>query len=162
VQVFFRVDTGYHSHYIQPIAKPNLDLMRNDMPDDDAGDYDEPDYDTPNVFFSSPVTGGRITSMRQVAAPEHWVDSLTQPVEFVQAFTDMVIGGTDQSGNGSINVDVLLEMGPIQHSLLRFGSFCLSLSLRVSIYHTMVAWFAKNMLGTACGQPLSICLGVLG
>ena len=107
-----RVDTGYHSHHMQPIAQPYLDLLRKNMPDDDAGDDDESGYDTLDVSFSSSVTGGRITRMRQIAAPKHWVDSLTQPVEFVQAFTDMVLGGTDQSGSSNVNVDVLLEVGP--------------------------------------------------
>ncbi|MCJ1472284.1 hypothetical protein MMC13_000931 [Lambiella insularis] len=32
-----RVDTCYHSHHMQPIAQPYLDLLRKIMPDDDAG-----------------------------------------------------------------------------------------------------------------------------
>ena len=107
-----KVDTGDHSHHMRPIAQPYLDQLRKDLPDNDAGEDDEPGYNTLNISFSLPVTGGRITSMRQIAAPEHWVDSLTQPVGFVQAFTDIVLGGTDHSGSSNINVDVLLEMGP--------------------------------------------------
>lgn len=108
-----RVDTGYHSHHMQPIAQPYLDLLRKFMSDNDVGDDDEGlGYDTLNVSFSSPVTGGRITSVRQLAAPEHWVDSLTQPVEFVQAVTDMILGGTDQSESSHANIDILLEVGP--------------------------------------------------
>ena len=107
-----RVDTDYHSHHMQPIAQLYLDLLRKNMSDDDTGDDDEPGYDALNVSFSSPVTDGRITSMRQIAAPEYWVDSLTQPVEFVQAFTDMILSDTDQSGSSNVNVDVLLEVDP--------------------------------------------------
>lgn len=104
-----RVDTGYHSHHMQPIAGPYYDLLRNHMKSAHSGDESEEDGDddTPAVIFSSAVTGGRMTSLRDIAAPEHWVASLTQPVEFVQAFTDMVL---DKSG--AANVDVLLEVGP--------------------------------------------------
>ena len=107
-----RVDTGYHSHHMQPIAQPYLDLLRKSMLDDDAGDDNESDYDTLKVSFSSSVTGGRITSMRQLTAPEHWVKSLTRPVEFVRSFTDMVLGDRNQSESNNVNLDVLLEVGP--------------------------------------------------
>lgn len=103
-----RVDTGYHSHHMQPIARPYLDLLRKSMPDG-GEDQDEPDYDSLNVSFSSSVTGGRMTSLRQIATPEHWVNSLIRPVEFVQALTDMILGGTSSD---NANIDVLLEVGP--------------------------------------------------
>ncbi|KAG6361752.1 hypothetical protein INS49_009980 [Diaporthe citri] len=105
-----KVDTGYHSHHMLPIAEPYLNLLRKEVKrswDEQTGSDDENNDDTPAVIFSSAVTGGRMTSLRNIAAPEHWVDSLTQPVEFVRAFTDMVLGGPVQA-----NIDFLLEVGP--------------------------------------------------
>ncbi|KAF3012580.1 t1pks [Neopestalotiopsis sp. 37M] len=104
-----RVDTGYHSHHMQPIAGPYLELLRQHMPDV-VDDDEEPDLDTPAVAFSSAVTGGRIDSLRQIASPEHWVNSLLQPVQFVEAVIDMILG--DHGESGGSNVDVLLEVGP--------------------------------------------------
>ncbi|KAJ2988491.1 hypothetical protein NUW58_g3949 [Xylaria curta] len=82
-----RVDTGYHSHHMLPIAGPYLDLLRKHVTPlrDKAAlysgdDFDE-DSDIPAVIFSSAVTGDRMTSLCEIAAPEHWVGSLTQPVE---------------------------------------------------------------------------------
>ncbi|KAI1087095.1 hypothetical protein F5B19DRAFT_500382 [Rostrohypoxylon terebratum] len=103
-----RVDTGYHSHHMEPIAKPYLDLLQKRM--NGKEDDEEPSDDTTTVSFSSAVTGSRMTSLQEIANPEHWVKSLTQPVEFVKAFTDMVLGGTEKPG--SSNVDVLIEIGP--------------------------------------------------
>ncbi|XXG96001.1 hypothetical protein Hte_002278 [Hypoxylon texense] len=100
-----RVDTGYHSHHMQPVAGPYLELLRKHMESEDPAD-DE----TPEVAFSSPVTGGRVTSVGKIAAPEHWVASLLQPVRFVEAFTDMVLGGVDEAGGS--NIDVIIEVGP--------------------------------------------------
>ncbi|KAI0009530.1 hypothetical protein F4779DRAFT_369425 [Xylariaceae sp. FL0662B] len=100
-----RVDTGHHSHHMQPIAGAYLELLRNHM------DPEDPlDDEMPEVAFSSPVTGGRMTSVGKIAAPEHWVASLLQPVRFVEAFTDMVLGGIDEAA--SSNIDVVIEVGP--------------------------------------------------
>ncbi|KAI1171395.1 hypothetical protein F4777DRAFT_582964 [Nemania sp. FL0916] len=118
-----RVDTGYHSHHMLPIAEPYLALLRKHLtpltplrdkatPYGDDGDLDDDSDDRPAVIFSAAVTGGRMTSLREIAAPEHWVGSLIQPVEFVKAFTDMVLGKSGESGPSMRNVDVLLEIGP--------------------------------------------------
>lgn len=99
-----KVDTAWHSHHMTPIANvycEALDRLRVDNNKDrDA---------LTNVAFSSPVTGGRITNMEDIALPEHWVASLVRPVEFTAAFTDMVLGESDSS---AANVDVIVEVGP--------------------------------------------------
>jgi acyl transferase domain-containing protein len=98
-----KVLTAYHSQHMKPIAEPYRKALATAL----AG------ADTDNkldVIFSSPVTGGRITNGKQLATADHWVASLLQPVEFVNAFTDMVIGGVTDSG--ASNVDIILEVGP--------------------------------------------------
>lgn len=134
-----RVDTGYHSHHMMPIAEPYRQALRNALSDNEKNENEielatsvipegapwaEP-YRTAlsaaleaeaqtlatqgSIAFSSPVTGGRITELSQLADPEHWVGSLLKPVQFVDAFTDMVLGDMDESGT---SVDVILEVGP--------------------------------------------------
>jgi acyl transferase domain-containing protein len=100
-----KVDTGYHSHHMMPIAEPYRQALRAALAKG-AGSEDNKKLD---VIFSSPVTGGRITHAKQLADPEHWVSSLLQPVQFVVAFTDMVLGDMDESGS---SIDVVLEVGP--------------------------------------------------
>lgn len=104
-----RVSTAYHSHQMQPIAQSYLDVLKKHIFADD--DDDELDGDKPTAAFSSPVTGGRMTSISKIATPEHWVAGLVQPVEFVKAFTDMVLGDAADQPGGS-NVDVVIEVGP--------------------------------------------------
>ncbi|KAL2142027.1 hypothetical protein VTI28DRAFT_1717 [Corynascus sepedonium] len=97
-----KVDTGYHSHHMMPIAEPYRKALRAVL-----ATQKEHEGETLDVIFSSPVTGGRITQAKQLADPEHWVRSLLQPVEFVKAFTDMV-----GPASSSANVDLILEVGP--------------------------------------------------
>jgi acyl transferase domain-containing protein/NADPH:quinone reductase-like Zn-dependent oxidoreductase/NAD(P)-dependent dehydrogenase (short-subunit alcohol dehydrogenase family)/2-polyprenyl-3-methyl-5-hydroxy-6-metoxy-1,4-benzoquinol methylase len=111
-----RVDTGYHSHHMQPIAQSYLDLLQQHMPNSqNIGDEEPVDGDETNIVsFSSPVTGGRINDMRHIATPEHWVSSLLEPVRFVEAFTDMILNGagTGHPTGAASNVDILIEVGP--------------------------------------------------
>lgn len=134
-----RVDTGYHSHHMMPIAEPYrqaLDAALSGSQDTEnetlvtateipeGAPWAEPYRAALSaaleaeaktlraegaIAFSSPVTGGRITRLSQLAEAEHWVGSLLQPVQFVDAFTDMVLGDMDESGT---SVDVVLEVGP--------------------------------------------------
>ncbi|EAQ86385.1 hypothetical protein CHGG_07638 [Chaetomium globosum CBS 148.51] len=135
-----RVDTGYHSHHMMPIAEPYRQALRQALSSNNQTSHNETDPATAGIpegapwakqylaalsaaleaeaqtlrdegpiAFSSPVTGGRITELSQLADPEHWVGSLLQPVQFVDAFTDMVLGDMDESGT---SVDVVLEVGP--------------------------------------------------
>ncbi|PVH94007.1 putative FSP1 [Periconia macrospinosa] len=99
-----RVKTAYHSHHMDPVAQPYREALDKHHLE---GDYLD------NIAFSSPVTGGRIYSVDDLAHPDHWVDSLTQPVRFVEAVTDMVLGDFDPSGT---SIDIVIEVGP--HSAL--------------------------------------------
>ncbi|KAK3681631.1 hypothetical protein B0T22DRAFT_299554 [Podospora appendiculata] len=136
-----RVDTGYHSHHMLPIAESYRQALRAVLQEDTSKEHEdekrlaalevpagvhwaEPyrealrdalaaEADTlsaqGSVAFSSAVTGGRISQLEELADPEHWVASLLQPVQFVDAFTDMVLGDMDESGT---SVDFTLEIGP--------------------------------------------------
>ncbi|KAE8141613.1 hypothetical protein BDV38DRAFT_268399 [Aspergillus pseudotamarii] len=100
-----KVETGYHSHHMIPVAERYRQALRAALgPGDNLKDKEL------EAIFSSPVTGGRITRTKQLVDPEHWVGSLVQPVEFVNAFTDMVLGDINEPG--SSNIDVVLEVGP--------------------------------------------------
>ncbi|KAH7019732.1 putative FSP1 [Ilyonectria destructans] len=103
-----KVDIGYHSHHMAPIEGPYLEALGALPIEDPQNDLFE------SVAFSSPVTGSRITSAQEVASPNHWAQSLVQPVQFLEAFTDMVLGDFDVSGS---SVDVIVEVGP--HTALR-------------------------------------------
>lgn len=104
-----KVETGYHCHHMDPIAPRYTEALEKELPTCEQEDDDEEEEELP-IAFSSPVTGGRIASAREIARPEHWVGSLLQPVQFVESFTDMVLGdGLDPSGSC---VDVILEVGP--------------------------------------------------
>lgn len=100
-----RVDTGYHSNHMIPIAGPYLDALAGtkDLREQDGSSMLD------SIAFSSPVTGGRILGPDELTDPQHWVGSLVQPVQFVDAFMDMILGDNDPSG---ASVDVLLEVGP--------------------------------------------------
>jgi acyl transferase domain-containing protein len=98
-----KVLTAYHSHHMKPIAESYRQALAAAL----AGADEDNEL---AVSFSSPVTGGRITNGRQLANADHWVASLLQPVQFVDAFTDMVLGGAADSG--ASNIDVILEVGP--------------------------------------------------
>ncbi|KAL5002552.1 hypothetical protein BDV10DRAFT_202156 [Aspergillus recurvatus] len=114
-----KVETGYHSHHMEPIASPYREALRaalakGDVEPSAKGQTEIPGFadaieagSLDRIVFSSPVTGGRVTSAKVLSDPEHWVRSLLQPVRFVEAFTDMVLGSTDSS-----NVDLVLEVGP--------------------------------------------------
>jgi acyl transferase domain-containing protein len=99
-----KVETGYHSHHMIPIAESYRQALRTALCSGDNAKDEEL-----QVVFSSPVTGGRVTRAKQLSDPEHWVGSLLQPVEFVKSFTDMVVGHV---GDNKSNVDIVLEVGP--------------------------------------------------
>lgn len=103
-----RVETAYHSHHMDPIAEPYREALcdHQNRTADEAGALD-------TVSFSSAVTGGRIFSADELVQPEHWIKSLTQPVRFVDAISDMILGDFNSSGT---RVDIIVEVGP--HSVL--------------------------------------------
>lgn len=98
-----KVDTAWHSHHMEPIANVYCEAL--DLIGQDTDALDGPR----DVTFSSPVTGGRITVLDEIARPEHWVESLLRPVQFTAAFTDMILGESEISAS---NVDVIVEVGP--------------------------------------------------
>ncbi|KAL6701443.1 putative polyketide synthase [Trichoderma pleuroticola] len=110
-----KVEQAYHSHHMDPLADAYHELLRKEMARTvtktlEAETEEETEDGELKVIFSSAVTGGRITDAKEIADPDHWVGSLVQPVLFVDAFTDMVLGDTeDASGR---NIDVVLEVGP--------------------------------------------------
>jgi acyl transferase domain-containing protein/NADPH:quinone reductase-like Zn-dependent oxidoreductase/ubiquinone/menaquinone biosynthesis C-methylase UbiE len=104
-----KIEQAYHSHHMDPLADAYRELLRKEM----AGTVTKElngEGEELNVIFSSAVTGGRITDAKEIADPDHWVGSLVQPVQFVDAFTEMVLGETDDASGRSI--DVVLEVGP--------------------------------------------------
>ncbi|KAL5095526.1 hypothetical protein Trisim1_000297 [Trichoderma cf. simile WF8] len=109
-----KVEQAYHSHHMDPLADAYHELLRKEMARTATktleAETEELEDGELKVIFSSAVTGGRITDAKEIADPDHWVGSLVQPVLFVDAFTDMVLGDTeDASGR---NIDVVLEVGP--------------------------------------------------
>lgn len=100
-----RVDTAYHSHHMEPVAdsyRKALRAMPKEMPRTNG---------LATIAFASPVTGYRISSAKKIADPEHWVGSLLQPVQFVEAFTEMVQGDLSDDAPPS-SVDIIVEVGP--------------------------------------------------
>ncbi|KAL3432034.1 putative polyketide synthase [Aspergillus tetrazonus] len=98
-----RVDTAWHSHHMTPIAGAYCEALERTRGEKIPSDA------LKSITFSSPVTGGRITDPRVIARPEHWAESMVQPVQFVKAFTNMVLG---DPGTAASNVDVIIEVGP--------------------------------------------------
>ncbi|KAH9895432.1 putative polyketide synthase [Xylariomycetidae sp. FL2044] len=108
-----KVKQAYHSHHMDHFAEAYRERLRTELARDIVrnGKQSPSEADKGSkVIFSSAVTGGRIADFKEIASPDHWVGSLVGAVEFVDAFTDMVLGdGEDPSGR---SVDVLLEVGP--------------------------------------------------
>ena len=103
-----QVETAYHSHHMDPIAEPYREALANHclQSAEEGNTLDQ-------IRFSSAVTGGRIYDAESLTNPDHWVESLTQSVRFVDAVTDMVLDDFDPVGT---SVDVIIEVGP--HSAL--------------------------------------------
>ena len=98
-----KVNAAYHSHHMDPIAEPyGSALLDEQLSGPEQGELN-------SIAYSSPVTGDRILDPTILSDPEHWVASMVQPVQFVEAFTDMVIGDFDASGS---SIDAIVEIGP--------------------------------------------------
>lgn len=96
-----KVDAAYHSHHMQPIADPYQTWLEKLV---------KPDGVLEDVIYSSPTTGTRMLSAEEIGSPMHWVRSMTQPVQFVDAFRNMCFG--DPSATTQPDVDVIVEVGP--------------------------------------------------
>ena len=95
-----KVDAAYHSHHMRPIAAPYLSWLEKLVKAD--GKLDD-------VIYASPTTGKRMSSGKMLSSPQHWVNSLTQPVQFVDAFRNMCL---EDSSTATSDVDVVIEVGP--------------------------------------------------
>lgn len=107
-----KVQQAYHSHHMDPFADEYRERLRLEMARGapQNGKQVQTAKQEPKAIFGSAVTGTRVTDVKDIASPDHWVGSLVQPVEFVDAFTEMVLGDPDDPTGRS--VDVLLEVGP--------------------------------------------------
>jgi acyl transferase domain-containing protein/NADPH:quinone reductase-like Zn-dependent oxidoreductase/SAM-dependent methyltransferase len=108
-----KVQQAYHSHHMNPFAEIYRERLRNEMARSVVTNGKKQPKEAEkelNVIFASAVTGGRITDIKEIASPDHWVGSLVGAVEFVDAFTEMVLGDFDDPTGRSI--DVVLEVGP--------------------------------------------------
>ncbi|KAF3771163.1 hypothetical protein M406DRAFT_245563 [Cryphonectria parasitica EP155] len=94
-----KVDAAWHSHHVQVIAKPYRQYLEKYMKPLD-GSLDD-------VIFSSPTTGKRMSSFADLGRPQHWVDSLVSPVQFIEAFRNMCF-----EEDGTALVDAVVEVGP--------------------------------------------------
>lgn len=93
-----KIDAAYHSHHMKTIAAPYLSWLQKLVNAEERMD---------EVIYASPTTGKRMTSGRELSSPEHWVRSLTNPVQFVEAFSNMCM-----SSAGTSDVDLVIEVGP--------------------------------------------------
>lgn len=103
-QVFNRrlqVDTAYHSHHMNLVAKEYRECI---------SDTDAPRTDTDVVFHSSLLA--RVADPSELQ-PAYWVENLTCPVRFDEALQSMIA----PVGEHRHGVDVLVELGP--HSALQ-------------------------------------------
>lgn len=96
-----RIDAAYHSHHMQPIADPYLAWLEKVIKPQETMDTE--------VIFASPTTGKREDSAAMISGANHWVDSLTKPVQFIQAFRNMCF--EDKTSETSA-VDIVIEIGP--------------------------------------------------
>lgn len=105
-----RVQQAYHSHHMNCFAEIYRERLRIEMARGVLQNLKQGAEKKLDVIFSSAVTGCRIDSIKDIASPDHWVGSLVQPVQFVEAFTEMVLGDLEDPSGRS--VDVVLEVGP--------------------------------------------------
>ncbi|PWY94533.1 putative polyketide synthase [Aspergillus sclerotioniger CBS 115572] len=108
-----KVQQAYHSHHMDPFADAYRERLRAEMARgvlQNGKQQAQAAKKELKAVFASAVTGGRVTDIKDIASPDHWVGSLVQPVEFVDAVTEMVLGDPDDPTGRS--VDVLLEVGP--------------------------------------------------
>ncbi len=93
-----KIDAAYHSHHMKAIAAPYLAWLEKLVNAEERMD---------EVIYASPTTGKRMTSGRELSSPKHWVRSLTNPVRFVEAFSNMCINSA-----GTSDIDLVIEVGP--------------------------------------------------
>lgn len=100
--IFFKrlkVNAAWHSHHMEAVAGAYYAAMDKKV---------QPVESQADFVFSSPSTGVRMSNVAEIGSPAHWVRSLTGPVLFVDAFTNMCFNGPDSDRA----VDMVIEVGP--------------------------------------------------
>ncbi|TVY35171.1 Highly reducing polyketide synthase [Lachnellula subtilissima] len=98
-----KVETAYHSHHMEPLAKDYLSALDKDVVE--LGDFN-------GVLYYSPVTGEFVKTAQELG-PEHWVSNMVKPVLFLDSFRNMCIESpTSESLEPQTNIDVVVEIGP--------------------------------------------------
>ncbi|EMD93080.1 hypothetical protein COCC4DRAFT_139661 [Bipolaris maydis ATCC 48331] len=93
-----QVPAAYHSHHMEPLATPYADWLNANI---------KPQPKMRDIIYSSPTIGQRMTDVEEIGAADHWVRSLTQPVLFVEAFTNMCFAAPGEPSD----VDMVIELG---------------------------------------------------
>ncbi|KKK24815.1 hypothetical protein P175DRAFT_0548914 [Aspergillus ochraceoroseus IBT 24754] len=150
------VPLAYHSHHMVHMAQDYTDSLKEIL---------SPSPEWSGALFASPVTGGILTSPKALTA-EHYVQNLTSPVLFTQAFEQMCFGtvASDESqkpAGQDGNVDLIVEIGA--HSTLS-GPIRQILKERKIPYVSCLKRFVNavhTMQDTACelvsrGYPVSL------
>ena len=134
-----RVSTAYHSHHMQPCAKPYLDALRSCNI--------QVQVPTSTTWYSSvrggqPVDGMAVT--QTLGTGEYWVENLTSPVLFSQALT---------AATSATKPSVIVEIGP--HPALKGPA----LQTIASMDSTQVPYTAVSARGVGALESMA---GVIG
>ncbi|KAJ5178976.1 hypothetical protein N7492_002186 [Penicillium capsulatum] len=134
-----RVSTAYHSHHMQPCAKPYLDELR--------GCNIQVQNPKSTTWYSS-VHGGQpvggIAVTQALGTGEYWVENLTSPVLYSQALT-AAISATKPS--------VIVEIGP--HPALKGPA----LQTIASIESTQVPYTGVSARGVGALESMTDAIG---
>ncbi|KAK3323347.1 hypothetical protein B0T19DRAFT_372277 [Cercophora scortea] len=95
-----KVDAAWHSHHMEAVSDAYYAAMEHRV---------RPSQNRLDFVFSSPSTGKRMDDVNEISSPTHWVNSLTGPVKFVDAFQNMCF---DSSECSEPKVDMVIEVGP--------------------------------------------------
>jgi acyl transferase domain-containing protein/SAM-dependent methyltransferase len=95
-----RVRTAFHSHHMQPLYEPYLHSMQEIMETEARA--------LRSIIYASPTTGTRLTDAAQISSPEHWAQSMINPVLFLDAFRHMAMDPI----TGDTEIDIAVEVGP--------------------------------------------------
>lgn len=97
-----KVNTAYHSNHMEAFADAYLHHLSNVL--SNAGHFN-------GVVFSSSTLGRRVDEAQELG-PKYWVKNMVQPVEFVDAFSNMCIDTSLSSSSPEKTVDIVLEIVP--------------------------------------------------
>jgi NADPH:quinone reductase-like Zn-dependent oxidoreductase/ubiquinone/menaquinone biosynthesis C-methylase UbiE len=98
-----KVTEAFHSEHMRPMAHVFGASLLGLLQSGDGND---------SIVFASPKTGGNLHALDILAHPNHWVDSMLQPVEFESAFLGMCFGTSSKCVSLEPQVDIIIEIGP--------------------------------------------------